>query len=136
MTDIVITAANVLPGTDTVIVNGLAGATITQGQVLYLDASTNTWKLADANHATAAIHKASGVALTSASSGQPIAVATGGTITAGGTLTAGSRYYCSGNAGGLAPEADLTTTWEVTLVGIATSASLLKLAFLQSGVTL
>src|SRR3954469_20892969 len=97
MTDIVLTAANVLPtAASAVTVLGLAGATITQGKVLYLDATSGKWKLADSNDASAAVHKASGIALTGGSDGQPIVVQTAGDITIGGTLVPGSRYYVSG----------------------------------------
>lgn len=59
-----------------------------------------------------------------------------GPITIGATLTAGVAYYCSGTAGGIAPVADVTTGWYVTIVGIATSTTVLDVKFHASGVAL
>jgi hypothetical protein len=49
MADISITAASVAASSAASKVTGVAGATITAGQVVYLDTTTNTYKLADAN---------------------------------------------------------------------------------------
>ncbi len=49
MTDLSITAANVLAGGNATIVHGVAGVALTAGQVVYLDKATGKWKLADSN---------------------------------------------------------------------------------------
>lgn len=115
--DVSITAANVLPGANAVIQSNTAGASITAGQLVYLDASTNTVKLADTNNTilTAACY---GVALNGASSGQPINIQTAGDYTLGGTITVGGIYIVSATAGAVAPVADLasgyyTTVWAI-----------------------
>lgn len=134
MTDLVITAASVLPGSGARIVEGTAGAALTAGQALYLDSATNTYKLADTDSATAAVRSAVGIALHAAASGQPIAVQTGGSITIGATLTAGDAYWLSGTAGGICPVADVAAGDYPEIIGIATSTTVMKLAFLESGV--
>jgi hypothetical protein len=91
MADLVITAANVLPGSSAVIKEGTAGAAITAGQVVYADSATNTYKLADCNSATAAVRSPKGIALHAAASGQPIAILTSGLITIGATVAVASR---------------------------------------------
>ena len=48
MAAIAITAANVLHSSQATIFTGTAGATITQGQPVYLDTVTSTYKLANA----------------------------------------------------------------------------------------
>ena len=53
MTDLVITAANVIAGTGARRALGTAGATITAGKVVYFDSSTSKYKLADNNSGTA-----------------------------------------------------------------------------------
>jgi hypothetical protein len=136
MADISITAASVLAGTNAIKVQGIAGAAITAGQQLYLDTTTNTWKLADNDAAAAAAHQAAGTALNNAAAGQPISVQTGGDVTIGGTLTAGVVYYLSGTAGGICPVADLTSGHAVCTVGMAKSASVLTLGYQFTGVTL
>lgn len=135
MADIAITAASVLKSTSSVIEGGTAGATITAGQTVYKDASdSNKVKLADAN-ASDATAACVGIALNGAASGQPISFATSGPYTAGGTLTAGAVYVLSATAGAIAPVADLTTGWRTTILGVATSTTVLDLRIYASNTT-
>lgn len=137
MADLSITAANVAAVSGASIDRSKnAGASVTAGQLVYLEAATSTWKLADCNSATVEARTPTGIALHAAASGQPLAVLTAGPITIGATLTAGVAYYCSGTAGGIAPVADVTTGWYVTIVGIATSTTVLDVKFHASGVAL
>jgi hypothetical protein len=133
-TDLAITAASVVPGTDAVIATGTACETLTAGQAVYKAATSGKWCKADADSATAEVRQAKGVALNGASLNQPLAVQTGGTVTIGATLTAGAPYWLSGTAGGIAPTADLSTGEYVDLVGLATSTTVLKLNFTYTGV--
>ena len=55
MADLTLTAASVLAGSNATTRLGTAGATITAGQVVYFDDTTNTFKLADTDSATAAV---------------------------------------------------------------------------------
>lgn len=134
MADLTITAANVLKGAGAKVTHGEAGAAITQGQQVYHEAATRTWKLGDADGASAAIRTATGTALNAASPGQPLAVQTEGDITIGATLTPGVAYYLSGTPGGICPFADVGTGEYVCLLGIAKSASVLSLNYLYTGV--
>ncbi|MER9170918.1 hypothetical protein NKI12_26905 [Mesorhizobium australicum] len=54
MTALVITAANVIAGSDSSRDNGRAGAAVTAGQVVY-KAADGTYKLADTNDASAIV---------------------------------------------------------------------------------
>lgn len=136
MADISITAANVLAGTNSTRKHGTSGATITAGQVVYLEDSSNTWKLADNNSATAAVRTAQGIALNGAASGQPITVLTGGDITIGGTLTAGVAYYLSDTPGGICHVNDVGSGEYSCLLGMATSTSVLSVGIKYTGVAL
>jgi hypothetical protein len=136
MADLAITAASVLPGTGAKIVEGTAGASVTAGQVVYLDSSANSYKLADCNSATAAVRSPAGIALHAASTGQPLAVATAGAVTIGATLTAGVAYYLSGTPGGIRPVADNTTGDYPVILGIATSTTVLNVKIQEAGVAL
>jgi len=132
MADLSITAANVAPvntGTNpTKTTFGVAGATITQGQTVYLDASTNLWGLAKAD---TLVHSGSGgvgIALSSTAANQPIAVAVGGDITCGGTPTVGGTYAVSAaTAGAMAPIADPGAAAFITVLGVAISATVLRM---------
>lgn len=127
MTDISITAANVVAGSDAVQETGRAGETITAGQLVYRDATTGKYMKADSNSATAAARQARGVALNGASLNQPLVIQKSGDVTIGGTLTAGTAYYLSDTPGGICPLADVGSGEYVCLLGIAKSASVLAL---------
>ncbi len=134
MADITVTAASVIAGGDATIENGRAGATITAGQVVYKEASSGKFKLTDTNSATAEVKNAYGIALNGASDGQPLAVQKSGSITIGATVTAGTAYYASETPGGIQSAADVGTE-AVAFLGIATSASVIKMGIINSGVT-
>ena len=96
MADLTITAANVAARGGASIRHGVAGAAVTAGQVVYLDAADGTYKLADHDSPTAAVRSPAGIALHTAAIGQPLAVHVAGPITIGATITAGVAYYLSG----------------------------------------
>jgi hypothetical protein len=132
MADLSVTAANVAPvltgSNPTKVAYGTAGATITQGQSVYLDATTNLWGLAKAD---TLVHSGSGgvgIALTSASANQPIAVAVGGDITCGGTSGVGTTYAVSAaTAGAIAPIADPGAAAFITVIGVGISATVIRM---------
>jgi hypothetical protein len=120
MADLTITAANVLRTAANYEV-GIAGATITAGQVVYKDSTdANKLKLAQAD-GTAAEVAAAGVALHGATANQPLAYATGGTMNVGATTAKTTTYCVSATAGGIAPQADLTSGQRICQVGYATA---------------
>lgn len=136
MTDISITAGNVIAGSGSSISHGTAGAVTTAGQAVYLDDATGRYLLADNNSATAEARVPDGIALNGAAVGQPIAVLTRGPITIGGTMTAGVAYYLGDTPGGICPVADLSSGEYPTIIGIATSTSVLSVKIQSSGVAL
>lgn len=136
MADLTITAANVLAGAGAAVSRSVAGATVTAGQAVYLDTADGKWKLADNNSATAAVRAPGGIALNGASNGQPLSVLTSGPITIGAALTAGVAYYLSDTPGGICPVADLGSGEYPTVIGIATSTTVLNVQINSSGVAL
>jgi hypothetical protein len=121
MADLTVTAASVLwtSGTKQ---TGVAGASITAGQPVYLDSTTSTLKLAQSD-GTAAEADAVGVALHAAGSGQPLVYASqGAVINIGATTTKATTYVVSATAGGVAPQADLVSTNKIVRLGYATDA--------------
>ena len=132
MADLTVTATDVVPVAGAYSSSsGIAGATITAGQVLYLDAVTTTLKLAD-NNVDAATAAVVGVALHGATSGQPIEYATSGSLTFS-TMVVGETYIVSGTAGAIAPVADISTG-RVSYVGYASTATNLVLTIRATGV--
>src|SRR5260221_14791560 len=95
MSDLTITAASVVPSdANTVIGRGTAGATIVAGQPFYLDANTLLHP-ANANVSGQIIQAAAvGVAVNSASTGQPVEYASAGDVTM--TVTAPAGYLKPG----------------------------------------
>jgi hypothetical protein len=136
MADLVITAASVVAGSTARITEGTAGVALTAGQVVYQEASTGLMKLCDCNSATAEVRVPKGIALHAAAANQPVAFLTQGPITIGATVTAGTTYFVSGTAGGIRPAADNTTGDYVSIVGIATSTTVIDVLFHQSGVAM
>lgn len=134
MTDLSITAGNVIAGSDAKTEKGIAGATITAGQAVYRDATTKEFLLADADSATAGVRDVYGIALNGASDGQPLEVLKSGDITIGATLTAGTTYYLSPVAGGICPLGDIDVGDYYTIIGIAKSTSVLAVKINASGV--
>lgn len=124
MANLTVTAANVQPTTTTTYKTGIAGAAITAGQSVYLDATTGTIKLADADLSVAAA-KGVGIAINNAAAGQPVTYAIGGSINMGATLVKGTTYVVSATAGGVAPQADLSTGATICILGIALDAAIL-----------
>ncbi|MBZ9980403.1 hypothetical protein LB521_04480 [Mesorhizobium sp. BR-1-1-8] len=122
MTALSITAASVLAGSDSSRDNGRAGVAVTAGQVVY-KAADGTYKLADANDASAIVRKPKGIALHAAAINQPLAVHLKGSITVGATVTPGVAYYLGGTAGTIVPVGDLTTGDHPAFLGMATSAT-------------
>lgn len=136
MTDLSITAANVRASAGARPRQGVAGATITAGQVLYLDSTDNRLKLADCD-ASIATSMAVGIALHGASAGQPLLyVEEDDDFTPGATLTEGVIYILSGTAGGIAPAADLAGGDYLTTIMNPKSATKAKLKINASGAAL
>lgn len=136
MADLSITAANVVAGSGAKIRSGTAGATITAGQPVYFDTADSKYKLADCDSATVAARSPAGISLHAASNGQPLAIISSGPVTIGAALTAGTTYYLSPVAGGIAPLADILTGDYPTIIGIATSTTVLSVKIHESGVAI
>ncbi|WP_407122756.1 hypothetical protein [Bradyrhizobium sp. STM 3561] len=134
MADIAITAANVIGDGGSPRETMTAGVAITAGQYVYLDSTTNTYKLSDSNAAGAKTCR--GVALNSAAAGQPLTIQKGGPVTVGGTLVKGTTYCQSTTPGGICPQADITTGGDVVVLGVATSTTQLLLNIQAPGITL
>jgi hypothetical protein len=136
MTALAVTSTQVLPGTDNNPEFGIAGEAITAGQVVYLDSTTNLYKLFDAD-LTAANAASPRVALNTAAISQPVRVAGTGTITigAGAAPTRGVVYVAGATAGSINPAADLATGWKVAVIGVGgTTANTIKLICQNTGV--
>lgn len=125
MVDLVVTAASVVAGSNSIQSTGVAGETITAGKAVYLSPTTSKWMLADSNSATVAARNAGGIALNGASLDQPLDVHRVGDITIGATLVAGTAYYLSDTAGGICPLADVGAGEYVCQLGLAKSTTVL-----------
>lgn len=132
MADLSITAANVGVAGTAVTTIVQVGETVTAGQPGYRKAIDGLYYKADAN-ASSATAEALGVFLSGASTSGYALFCTAGSYLAGATLTVGETYVVSATAGGIAPLADVTTGWYVTILGVASSATTLQLSIFRSG---
>lgn len=125
--DLSITAANVkVVDQDSKVARVRYGETVTQGQVVYLKSSDRRYWKADADLSAEAA-AASAVVLTPGAAGEYGYVVSEGNVVVGATLTVGEIYVVSGAAGAICPEADLSTGERVTVLGVATTSTVLWL---------
>jgi len=136
MADLSITATAVVSALQPNVTTKAAGATITAGQTVYLDAASNRWLLADCDGAAVAARAPAGIALNGGSIAQPIAVKTTGDVTMNAVLTAGEAYFQSPVAGGIAPRADVLAGDLLVLIGFAKSTTVLAVAIQASSIVL
>jgi hypothetical protein len=131
MADLTITAASVKASDKATKMIKEAGATITAGQVVYLDAD-DKFKLAQATtNITSAVL---GIAISGAASGQPVTVVTrdpeftpGATLSLSAAGATGLYVLSAANAGGVAPQSDLVATNWLVFLGAAISTTKLNL---------
>jgi hypothetical protein len=127
-TDVVVTASKIAKSGGGVTAIANAGVAITAGQVLYQDTAGLLWPAICSSTAVKSV--VVGVALSSAPGvGQPVVyLPSGGTLNFGGAvLVSGQTYVLSATSGNIAPIGDLMTGNYVTLLGVASSTSLLPL---------
>lgn len=129
--DLSITASAVVPSANAQINEATAGATITAGQLIYLDTtdldnrSRPKAKLADANSSTAAVRSVAGISINGASAGQRVSYVyqDPALVIAASGLTANTILVLSATAGGIAPAADVTTGWFLSVVAVVKSGT-------------
>lgn len=129
-----ITFTAVRTTSNTQIKNVYYGATISAGQPLYYDSATTKYKIGD-NNASATTAAAKGIALTpGVDAGYGVMATAGSLVFVGATMTQGKAYYVGATAGEIVPEADLASGNYNTRLGVAASATELKLDIRVSGV--
>lgn len=139
MADLVITAANVVTGTNSSTQYKIAGATLTAGQVVYIKVADGKAYPAQSNGPAPSTNLANaaafGIALNAASAGQPVAIEVSGQITIGATVAIGTIYVVSAAvAGNICPWADLGTNNWLTILGYADTATTLQLVINATGI--
>lgn len=132
--DLTITAGNVkVVDNDSDVERVRFGEAVTQGQAVYRKDSDGKWYKTDCDSATAEVCEVDGVVLTPASTNEYGYVVTGGLMNVGATLTVGEIYVASDTAGGIRPEADNGSGDTVTIIGVATTTSILWVHPFSSG---
>ncbi len=125
-----IAVGTVTPGATSDNRSGTAGGTIASGDPLRVSALKLVPAQADSSTTATVV----GVALHDAEDGQPIAYSAGGKVAIASVATIGTVYVLSAAApGGIAPWADLVQGNIVTVLGVATAATVLDLKILNSG---
>lgn len=125
MADLVQTPANVGVGTsNSTLKNVRAGEAIVQGEPVYLHTDGKYYKADASVQATAAVV---GIALTAAAADGYFVMQSAGSVNLGATLAVGELYVVSATAGKVAPFSDLATDDWVSVIGFASSTSLVLL---------
>ncbi len=134
MSDLAVTPANVSNATPRKNeFRGLAGATLTAGQVVLID-TDGLFQPAVANE-DAATASAFGIVLEDAAQGQAAVAQYAGVVNIGATVTVGMPYLLSGaNMGGIAPCIDLANGWRPVPLGTGTAAGQITLGIDLGGV--
>ncbi len=112
-----------------------AGSSIAIGKLVYLDSTSGKYELANADAAATAT--VAGIAVTGASADGYFSMLQTTSLVLGATIVAGTPYYLSSaNAGGIAPFADLGSGDTVTLLGFASTTSVLDLNIQSTGIAI
>lgn len=122
--DLSITASSLLPSSQAKYANGICGAAITAGSLVYVSSADGRYYAADANVSTT--WEVAGLAAhATTAAGQPIAIITEDPqLTVGATLSmVAPVYVLSATAGGIAPSADIAAGWYPVVVGVAISTT-------------
>lgn len=133
MADQSITAANVLASASALLRRALAGAALTRGQPLYLDAADNyEAKPGDADAEASSI--IAGIALQDVAAGQPVDYAIeDDDFDPGFAATEGVVYYLSTTAGGVCLRSDVATGDFVSVLMIGKANGNVVLRIINSG---
>jgi hypothetical protein len=132
MSDISITPASFVPSANATIIQGIAGATLTRGQPVYLDAATGTYKLYVATSITT--DGLAGLMCEDVAINQPcLVLVKDPALVLGGTLVTGDTVWTS--LSGLTKTiADLVSTWRIWVAGVATSSTVMNFSPVKGGV--
>ncbi len=135
MADITQTAANVALNDNAVKTRLVQfGEAVTQGMPVYKKAADGKYYKAQ-NDGTAAEADAVGICITRGAAADSWGlIAIEGNINVGGTLVVGESYFVSSAFGGICPAADVGTGKFPTYLGVASTASNLKLKPFAAGV--
>lgn len=123
MSNLAITAGDVVPTNTASKLNGKAGEAISAGEIVYLDTATNTYKLADGNDSTKL--PAIGIAGNTAGVGQQVQIVTKDENLTIGThgLGLGIPMFLSATAGKVCPLADISTGNQTTCVMVTNTST-------------
>ncbi len=135
MADLTQTPANVAIGSSVSRVRVVQVAeAVVQGEPGYLDVTGGKYRKTDADASEEAA-RAAGIFLSPAPiDGFAVLAESGSVVNLGATLTVGETYVVSAAAGKIAPIGDVASGWYVTILGVASSTSLLTLRINATGV--
>jgi hypothetical protein len=132
MADISITATAVVPVSGYGFVDMVAGEAVARGKPVYTKAADGLAYLASCE-TTSALATVTGIALNDGAANQPVRIMTSGNVAYGSVFTVGMIYVLSAS-GAIAPHSDLASSDYVSVLGVATTATNLRLAIINSGV--
>ncbi len=115
-------------------ITGTSGEAISVGMPVYLKAADGLYYKCDSNLSLAAA-TCVGLCVGTVLISSTLTVVTAGSVNLGATLTVGGVYVVGATvAGDIDLVADLATGWYVSILGVASTAALLDLHIVNSGV--
>jgi hypothetical protein len=133
MADISITAASFLPSANATILDRcLAGATLTRGMPVYYESSSGTYKQLDLTSASK--DTLAGFCIEDVAVNQYFShVSKDPALAIGGTCASGDTIWCS-QTGITKTIGDLTSTWRIIVVGVATASGVINFDPIRGGI--
>ena len=134
MVDLNVVSTQVLTQNNPTLTVRTAGETIVTGEIVYLDETNLTYKLAQ-NDGTLEESEAVGIAAHDANAGSPLLVVSQGIIILGATAApaVGVVYMLSDTAGNIMPVTDHVATQYSTFLGIGFTGNALYMRILATG---
>lgn len=132
MADLVITTTAVMKGGAAARMEIVTwGETITAGMTVYLKDDGKYWKAqCDGTDTEATV---AGISITGGAADQQGVICKAGPLIVGAALTVGETYALSAALGKICPIADIVATNRVTVLGLASSTTILQVAINPTG---
>ena len=127
MAAVTITAANVRRSEYATVVNKIAHATITAGQVVYLRPDDGKVALCYATDDAPPGYEAYGIAVNNAAANQDVDIVTRDPDFTIGAAVAVGAVYIAGDNGAIHPASDVDADWHVSALGVGISATKINL---------
>lgn len=128
----VLSITSAVPADGAQFVVGVAGEAISIGQAVHYNKSDGKYYLADADNPNR--RNLVGIAVTTCAANSQVVVQTSGEVTLGAAATPAEIYIAGATPGSVHPVGDAAASWGIMLLGIARTATVMKLIVTNTGI--